>query len=108
MTTTVQFKDDDFDEVERGIDWLERLEGIKARRDKEAALRETVEYVDALADGALGSVRRRHRGRHRGTTRQASRRLGGWHTERRHERPVGRVSQARADGSAIDGNYPQS
>ena len=53
MTTTVQFKDDDFDEVERGIDWLERLEGIKARRDKEAALRETVEYVDALRSALL-------------------------------------------------------
>ena len=53
MTTTVQFKDDDFDEVERGIDWLEKLEGIKARRDKEAALRETVEYVDALRTALL-------------------------------------------------------
>ena len=53
MTTTVQFKDDDFDEVERGIDWLEKLEGIKARRDKEAALRETVEYVDALRSALL-------------------------------------------------------
>ena len=53
MTTTVQFKDDDFDEVERGIDWLEKLEGIKSRRDKEAALRETVEYVDALRTALL-------------------------------------------------------
>ena len=53
MTTTVQFSDDDFDEVERGIDWLERLEGIKSRRDKEAALLETVEYVDALRAALL-------------------------------------------------------
>ena len=53
MTTTVQFSDDDFKEVERGIDWLERLEGIKSRRDKEAALHETVEYVDALRTALL-------------------------------------------------------
>ncbi len=43
-----RFSDDDYEEVERGIDWLERLEIIKAQRDREATLRETVEYVNKL------------------------------------------------------------
>ena len=47
MTTTLSHEDP-FDEVERGIDWLERLENIKARQDREAAMRETVEYVNRL------------------------------------------------------------
>ena len=47
MTTTTSHEDP-FDEVERGIDWLERLENIKARQDREAAMRETVEYVNRL------------------------------------------------------------
>ncbi len=32
----------------RRIDWLERLEVIKSRMDKESATRETVEYVNRL------------------------------------------------------------
>ena len=49
MTTiTARGSDDDFDRVERGIDWLERLEAIKTRRDRESAVRETVEYVNSL------------------------------------------------------------
>lgn len=47
MTTSVSHEDP-FDEVERGIDWLERLENIKARQDREAAMLETVEYVNRL------------------------------------------------------------
>ena len=47
MTTTLSHEDP-FDEVERGIDWLERLENIKARQDREAAIRETVAYVNRL------------------------------------------------------------
>jgi len=47
MTTAIG-NEDAFDEVERGIDWLERLENIKARQDREAALRETVRYVTGL------------------------------------------------------------
>lgn len=49
MTTAIG-NEDAFDEVERGIDWLERLENIKARQDREAALRETVRYVHKLRD----------------------------------------------------------
>ncbi len=49
MTTAIG-NEDAFDEVERGIDWLERLENIKARQDREAALRETVGYVHRLRD----------------------------------------------------------
>ena len=46
--TTGLAQEDPFDEVERGIDWLERLESIKARQDREAAIGETVEYVNRL------------------------------------------------------------
>ena len=49
MTTAIG-NEDAFDEVERGIDWLERLENIKARQDREAALSETVGYVHKLRD----------------------------------------------------------
>ena len=49
MTTiTTQASDDDFDKVEQGIDWIERLEGIRARKDKESATHETVYYVERL------------------------------------------------------------
>ena len=49
MTTiTTQASDDDFDRIEQGIDWIERLERIRAQRDKEAATRETVQYVARL------------------------------------------------------------
>ncbi len=49
MTTiTTQASDDDFNRVEQGIDWIERLERIRAQRDKEAAARETIQYVDRL------------------------------------------------------------
>lgn len=49
MTTAIG-NEDAFDEVERGIDWLERLENIKARQDREALLREAVDYVDRLRE----------------------------------------------------------
>lgn len=45
---TTQASNDDFDRVEQGIDWIERLERIRAQRDKDAATRETVQYVDRL------------------------------------------------------------
>ena len=49
MTTiTARGSDDDFDSVQQGIDWLERLEVIKARQDRESAIRETAEYVNKL------------------------------------------------------------
>ena len=50
--TTIVGHEDPFEDVERGIDWLERLENIRARRDREAAIREVVGYVDRLR-GAL-------------------------------------------------------
>ena len=46
--TTILGNEDSFEEVERGIDWLERLENIKERQDREEAMRETVEYVEML------------------------------------------------------------
>lgn len=49
MTTiTARGSDDDFERVQQGIDWLERLEVIKARQDRESAISETVEYVNML------------------------------------------------------------
>lgn len=49
MTTiTARGSDDDFDRVQQGIDWLERLEVIKARQDRESAIHESVEYVNRL------------------------------------------------------------
>ncbi|MCY4416496.1 MAG: hypothetical protein OXE87_09335 [Chloroflexi bacterium] len=49
MTTiTTQASDDDFNRVEQGIDWIERLEGIRTRQDKESATEETVQYVEML------------------------------------------------------------
>ena len=58
MTTiTAQASDDDFDKVAQNIDWIEQLESIRARRDKESATRETIEYVARLrtAIAALAS-----------------------------------------------------
>ncbi len=71
MTTiTARGSDDDFDRVERGIDWLERLEVIKARQDRESAIRETAEYVNGLreaiialsADADVSQIAARHGG----------------------------------------------
>ena len=45
---TTQASDDDFDKVEQGIDWIEKLEGIRSRQDKESATEETVHYVERL------------------------------------------------------------
>ena len=51
MTTiTARGSDDDFERVQQGIDWLERLEVIKAREDRESAIRETAEYVSRLRE----------------------------------------------------------
>ena len=48
--TTILGNEDPFEEVERGIDWLERLENIRERQDREAAIRQTVEYVEMLRE----------------------------------------------------------
>ncbi len=52
-TVSTQASDDDFDRVEQGIDWLERLEGIRAQRDKDAAIAETIRYVDRLRQAVV-------------------------------------------------------
>ena len=49
MTTSIG-NEDPFEEVERGIEWLERLENMKARQDREGAIQETVEYVEVLRE----------------------------------------------------------
>ena len=48
--TTILGNEDPFEEVERGIDWLERLENIRGRQDREAAILETVSYVSRLRE----------------------------------------------------------
>ena len=54
MTTiTTQASDDDFDSIEQGIDWIERLEAIRARQDRQSATDETVEYVNRLRKAVL-------------------------------------------------------
>ncbi len=47
-TITAQSSEDDFEKVAQQIDWIERLETIRAQRDKELALRETLIYVERL------------------------------------------------------------
>ena len=49
MTTSIG-NEDPFEEVERGIEWLERLENMKTRQDREGAIQETIEYVDVLRE----------------------------------------------------------
>ena len=49
MTTRID-NEDPFDEAERGLDWLERLENMRARQDREEAIQETIEYVDVLRE----------------------------------------------------------
>ena len=54
MTTlTTQGSEDDFERIERGIDWIERLENIRARQDKESATQETVQYVGQLREALI-------------------------------------------------------
>lgn len=53
MTTVAQGLEDPFDEVERSIDWVERLEGVRSRYNREEALRVAVAYADALRQAIL-------------------------------------------------------
>ena len=48
--TTITGNEDPFNEAERGLDWLERLESMRARQDREEAIEETIEYVDVLRE----------------------------------------------------------
>ncbi len=49
MTTSIG-NEDPFEDVERGIEWLERLENMKARQDREGSIQETIEYVGMLRE----------------------------------------------------------
>ena len=46
--TTAQGLDDHFDEVEQAIDWVERLEHLRSRHDRETASRAAIQYVEEL------------------------------------------------------------
>ena len=46
--TTTQALGDDYDEIERNIDWIERLERVRTRRDRATAIRAAVQYVEQL------------------------------------------------------------
>ena len=100
--TTILGNEDPFEEVERGIDWLERLENIRERQDREAAMRETVEYVEmlrgvlmelsggaSLESVAGESIADRHGNEVSETDREHQR---GW-----RKGSLGRVSKAYAD-----------
>ncbi len=45
---TTQATDDSFDELERGVELVERLENVRARHGRDSAVPATVEYVDRL------------------------------------------------------------
>ncbi len=46
--TTTNALDDGFDEAERGLDWLEKLEALQARSASDRAAYEVAEYVMKL------------------------------------------------------------
>lgn len=49
MTTiTAQGLDDNYDEIERNIDWIERLERVRTRHDRAVAIRAAIQYVEQL------------------------------------------------------------
>jgi hypothetical protein len=46
--TTINALDDGFDEAERGLEWLEKLEALQARSASDQAALEVAEYVMKL------------------------------------------------------------
>lgn len=48
MTTTTQGLGDSYDEIERNIDWIERLERVRTRHDRAVAIRAAIQYVEQL------------------------------------------------------------
>lgn len=46
--TTTNAQDDGFDEAEKGLDWLEKLESLQARSASDRAAYEVAEYVMKL------------------------------------------------------------
>ena len=46
--TTINALDDGFDEAERGLEWLEKLEALQARSASDQAAWEVAEYVMKL------------------------------------------------------------
>ena len=49
MTTTIA-RDDAFDDAERGLEWLEKLEALQSRSASDRAAYEVAEYVMKLRD----------------------------------------------------------
>ena len=49
--STTNALDDGFEEAERGLDWLEKLEALQARSASDKAAYEVAEYVMKLAGG---------------------------------------------------------
>ena len=48
--TTTNALDDRFDEAERGLEWLEKLEALQARSASDRAAYEVAEYVMQLSE----------------------------------------------------------
>ena len=51
--TTTNALDDQFDEAERGLEWLEKLEALQARSASDQAAFEVAEYVMSLRGAAI-------------------------------------------------------
>ena len=68
--TTTQALGDNYDEIERNIDWIERLERVRTRHDRAVAVRAAVQYVEQLRQiigGLAGAVTPEELQRHCGS-----------------------------------------
>lgn len=53
MSPTPEPEEDPLDQVERQIDWVERLENVRIRHENLSASRDVVPYVDALREAII-------------------------------------------------------
>ena len=59
--STTNAMDDRFDDAERGLEWLEKLEALQARSASDQAAYEVAEYVMKLRTASDRVGRRPHR-----------------------------------------------
>lgn len=53
MSPTPEPEDDPFEQAERQIDWIERLENVRVRHESLSASRHVVPYVEALREAMI-------------------------------------------------------
>ena len=58
--STTNAQDDRFDDAERGLEWLEKLEALQARSASDQAAYEVAEIRDEIAHGGDRVSRRPH------------------------------------------------